>query len=319
MKRLDTINLAEAGKLITHLKTRIRENAENLNGLNETVKLMQNSLKEDPFRKAFSPIEIQDLVEIKDLGLASIASVPTDCSQLIRSYLPRKGVFKTIVSPTKLDIISYKSFFYNPRTGTMDGGIPMDGVSTVIKQNHSMMNEFLNLDLGLIPMNNHELSSKGTLWKALNMAADSLINGFLTELGGLEAHSAGILGYDATDCVLHIVMSQTPDGISFVYGNLFTLVKLGCSCRKLLLNYHIWDGFSVFTPSLVVPDSIQDLVSALQHMDNIECHNILKFREKVSYDFQSSDVFHSSDILDGVGKAALGLFGIVPNPVGGVL
>jgi hypothetical protein len=40
---------------------------------------------------------------------------------------------------------------------------------------------------------NGELSSQGTMWKALNMAADSLINGFLIELGGLEARCGGIL------------------------------------------------------------------------------------------------------------------------------
>lgn len=276
---------------------------------------MRNAFEEDPFRNAFSPISNQDF------GMGSIESVPTSCSQLISRIIPKEGVLKTIVSPTKLEIISFKSLFYNPRTGTMDGGIPMDGVSTVIKENHSMMNEYLNIDLGLSPMNYEELSSRGTLWKALNMAADSLINGLLIELGGLEAHSAGILGYDASDCVLHlhIVMSQTPDSISFIYGNLFTIVKLGSSFRKLWLNYNIWDGLSVFTHTSVVPDSIQELVTALQLKDNIEGHHIIKFREALTYEFQSSNIFQSSDILDGVGKAALGLKGIVPNPVGGVL
>lgn len=274
---------------------------------------MQKSFEEDPLGNALAPVSNQDL------GLSSLVSVPTSCGQLIRRILPQEGVLNTIVSPSKLEIISFKSLFYNPRTGTMEGGIPMDGVSTVIKENHSMMNDYLNIDCGLSPMNYQQLSPQGTMWKALNMAADSLINGFLIELGGLEAHSAGILGYDASDCVLHIVMSQTPDSISFVYGNLFTIVKLGSSFRKLWVNYHIWDGISVFTPSSVVPESIQDLVLALREIDKIEGHNILKFREALSYEFHTSNILKSSDILDGVGKAALGLKGIVPNLVGGVL
>lgn len=69
----------------------------------------------------------------------------------------------------------------------------MDGDSIVIKENHSTMNEYLNKDLGHSPWNYGELSSQWTMWKALNMAADSLINGFLIELGGLKAHCGRIL------------------------------------------------------------------------------------------------------------------------------
>lgn len=305
------ISLTQATHFFTNLKRRISDNAEHLNGFHQTIKQINQSFEQDPFRLAFSPICNPDL------GFGSIESVPT--TQLIRNLFPKEGVYKTIVSPDKLEIISNKSFFYNPRTGTLDGGIPMVEVSPAIIENHSLMMEFINRHLGVTPMSNELISSQGTMWKALNNAAESLINGFMTELGGLEAHCAGIIGYDASDCVLHILMSQTPDSISFIYGNLFTIVKLGGSFRKLWINYHIWDGLSVFLHTSVVPDSIQELVKGLYLLDKIEGHHIIKFREALRYDFQSSSIFQSSDILERVGPTALGLKGIVPNPVGGVI
>lgn len=214
--------------------------------------------------------------------------------------------------------------FYNHRTGTFLSGTPMEGVSTVIQQYHGMMMEYLKGDLGIFPMSYEQLIDSphgtGTMWKALNMAADSLINGFLSELGGLEGVSPGILAYDASDCVLNIVMCQTPESISFIYGNLFTIVKLGGACRKLWVNYHLWDGSSVFRNSnSVVPHSIDELLTALREVDNIDGHNIIRYREALTYGLRSFDVFQSSDILDGEGKVALGLKGIVPNIIGGLL
>jgi len=78
--------------------------------------------------------------------------------------------------------------------------------------------------------------------------------------------SAGIIGYDASDCILHIVMCQTPDSISFVYGKLSSIVKLGGLFRKVLVNYTIWDGVSVFKYNSLVPDSIQEMVIALKKL-----------------------------------------------------
>lgn len=301
-------SITQATHVFTNLKRRISNNAEQLNGLNETIKQMKTYFEQDPFRLAFSPILNQDL------GFGSIESVPT--KQLIRNFIPKDGVYKTIVSPNKLEILSNISFYYNPRTGTLDGGIPMVAVSPAIKENHSIMMEYLNIKLGVTPMSNEQISSHGIMWKALNNAAESLINGLLTELGALEAHSAGIIGYDASDCVLHILMSQTPDSISFIYGNLFTIVKLGGSFRKLWINYHIWDGKSLFRQTNVVPDSIQDLIMGLYEKDKIEGHHIIKFSEALRYEFST---FQSSDILERVGTTALGLKGIVPNPVGGLI
>lgn len=315
------MNLGEVGNFLNRIKKRFRENSENLHGLNETILHMRNSmdslaLEDDPLPKGLS------LMSNQDLGLKSIRYIPTGCNQLIRRVLPEDGVFKTIVSPNKLELITYRSMFFNPRTGTFETGRPMEGVSTVIKEYHRMINEYLNRNLGTFPMSYEQLidSPHGTMWKALNMAADSLINGFLIQLGELEALSAGILAYDASDCVLNIVMCQTPDSISFIYGNLFTMVKLGASFRKLCTNYHIWDGTSLFRDtSGVVPVSIQELVTALQEVDNIDCLNIIKFREALKYDLRSTNIFQESDILDGVGKQALGLKGIVPNIIGAVL
>jgi len=64
-------------------------------------------------RNAFSPNSNQDL------GLASITSVPTDSSHLITRIFPMEGVLKNIVSSKKLQVNTFKSLFYNPRTGAV--------------------------------------------------------------------------------------------------------------------------------------------------------------------------------------------------------
>jgi len=303
------LDLSQATLLLSNIKRRIRNNADQLNGLNETLNQMKTHLEQDPFRLAVSPLLKQDL------GIGSIEPVPT--TQVIRNILPKEGVYKTLVSRNEIELISSKSFWLNQRTGCLDGGIPKDEVSPAIRENHSLMMEFINRHLGVTPMSNEVISSHGTMWKALNHAAESLINGFMSELANLEAHSAGIIGYDASDCVLHIIMSQTPDSISFIYGNIFTIVRLGGTARKLWINYHIWDGLSLFRGDVsAVPDSIQDLIKELYVKEKIEGHHIFKYRQAIRYEF---GILESSDILERVGPAALGLKGIVPNLVGGLI
>lgn len=43
------MNLRELANFLNRIKKRIRENSENLHGLNETIQQMRNSLEEDPF------------------------------------------------------------------------------------------------------------------------------------------------------------------------------------------------------------------------------------------------------------------------------
>lgn len=146
------------------------------------------------------------------------------------------------------------------------------------------------------------------MWKTVNMATDELINGFLKELSSLEASWYGIVGYDASECILSVVLAQTPDSVCLIYGNLFAIVKLGVDTYTLL-NYSIWDGLSLFSQTSVIPESIDDY---LRHVikDN-ENHFAGGFQicEEIRNRINISS--RSSDILDRVGKEALGLKGIV--------
>ncbi|MFS9531473.1 hypothetical protein Q6247_25160, partial [Klebsiella pneumoniae] len=161
---IGSVNLTQATHAFTNLKRRISNNAEQLNGLNDTFKHMRNSFEQDPFRLPLSS-------SLKrDLGFGSIESVPTThlirnmfpkegiynsiepTTQVIRNLFPMEGVYQSIVSPDKLEILTHKSYFYNPRTGTLDGGIPMDEVNPAIKENYSIMMEFINSELGVTPI-----------------------------------------------------------------------------------------------------------------------------------------------------------------------
>lgn len=187
----------------------------------------------------------------------------------------------------------------------------MDGVSPTIIQNHSIMTEYFNR-MGFTPMSEDLISSHGIMWKALNHAVESLINGFKIELGALEEAAGGLMSYDASDCVLHIVMSQTPDSISLVYGNLFTIVKIGCSFRKVWYNYHTWDALSAFCNGCPIPDGLSVFTNALWQKDKIHGYHIVVDLEEGL----RNELGTSSDILERVGAMALGLKGIVPAPLG---
>lgn len=302
---IGTFHLAQATDLLTILKRRIRHNADQLNGLQDTFKHMTNSFEQDPFRMAIKPPLKQDL----DIGI--IDTVPT--TQLISNILPKEGIYKTIVSHKEFELISSKSFYFNPRSGTLDGGVPMDGVSPTIIQNHSIMTEYFNR-MGFTPMSEDLISSHGIMWKALNHAVESLINGFKIEFGALEEAAGGLMSYDATDCVLHIVISQTPDSISLVYGNLFSIVKIGCSFRKVWYNYNTWDARSDFCNGCPIPDGLSEFTNALWHKEKIHGYHIVVDLEEGLRN--ALGTYTSSDILERVGAMALGLKGIVPAPLG---
>jgi hypothetical protein len=172
-KLLDNNSLSIRKRSNEILSNEPRHNADQLNGLQDTFKHMTNSLEQDPFRMAFNPLLKQDL----DIG--SIDTVPT--TQLCSNILPKEGIYKTLVSHKEFELISSKSFYFNPRSGTLDGGVPMDGVSPTIILNHSIMTEYFNR-MGFTPMSEDLISSHGIMWKALNHAVESLIKGFKLEL-----------------------------------------------------------------------------------------------------------------------------------------
>lgn len=298
-------NFSQATHIFTDIKSRINNNADQLNGWNDTFKHMTNSFEQDPFRMAYKPLLKQDL----DIG--SIDTVPT--TQLIRKIFPMEGVYNTLVSPTGHGLMSYKSFFYNPRSGSFDGGIPMDGVSHPIIRNHSLMTEYFK-NKGFTPMSEDLISSHGIMWKTLNHVAESLVNSSIKELGALEHAVGGLIGYDATDCVLHILISQTPDSISLVYGNIFTLVKIGNSFRKVWVDYHTYDYHTAFTDGCPVPLSIWEYTQGLAKSVNINkgYHIYVGIEDSLKNNLGTYD---TSDILERVGARALGLKGIIPSTI----
>lgn len=291
------MNLLE--RFINTLKTSIRDKSQSKNAINHNINNIINNFEED------------EMISYQDSCIDSIEPI-TSSSQLISSILPKHEFLKTIVSPKKLEIISFKSLYFNPLTGTMNDGIPMEGINPIIRDNYRLMTKFLNIDLGLTPMNSDELASRGILWKLLNKATGNLLSAFLTKLCGLEELSGQIINYDASDCVLHIVMCQTPESISFVYGNLFTIVKLGC-LTKLWINSSICDGLYLFSDISVVPDSIQDLVTTLDVCENIRGHHFYTHMEELKYEFKPTY------LLDKVGMVPFGLLGTVPYNVGKIL
>lgn len=117
------------------------------------------------------------------------------------------------------------------------------------------------------------------------------------------------MSYDASDCVFHIVLCHTPEIISYVYGNLFTIVKIGCF-TKLWINYTIWDGQSLFNEVMVVPDSIMDLISSLEVCEKIGGYHLITISDDLGYDMNSTDT------LDKVGKECIGLKGWVTTQDG---
>jgi len=159
---------------------------------------------------------------------------------IITRLNPKEDSLGSILNVKDWKVFSLNAFYFDPESGTMNDGLPMDGIKPVIRENHRLMRDLL-IDYGVIPMLSEELASNQNIWKLVNKATYDLLDGLRNKLRRVSEFLKPTMNYDASDCVFHMVMCHTPERISCVYANLFTIVKIG-SLTKVWINYNIWDG-----------------------------------------------------------------------------
>lgn len=245
------------------------------------------------------------------LGTNQTSIIRLSINQMISRFLPRTGIYPALVKNDKIEHISYKSIFFDPKTGTLKDGYPVEGeyVHPIICDYYPMITKLFNEDCGFTPMNSDELATRGRLWKILNKATAELVSQFLKklELEKLEVVCGDSISYDASDCLLTLVMSQSPDGISIIGGNLFAIMKIGYN-TKYWLDFNMIDVLSEFHYKYFMPNEIFNWLNELEDTHGITGDHLLKFSQGLRLEDD-----YPSDILERVGKQALGLKGVLPR------
>jgi hypothetical protein len=109
--------------------------------------------------------------------------------------------------------------------------------------------------INVSPLCNDQLRVERRFWSLFNKASEDLQKSLANKLTQFEQISHSI-NYQVTQCLVHMTTCQSHDGIHYVYGNIFALVKLGFYTT-------VWYNFTECTPYLysndLVPAEFLDL------------------------------------------------------------
>lgn len=163
--------------------------------------------------------------------------------------LPDQHFLKSLLRDNTNLYYQIKCKYYNPKTKRMVDFIPNTELDPIISYNYYYLREMLGLK-NLTPMRYAELSQQRKLWHVFNRASEDLHESLRNKLTQFEQITDKI-SHKMTQCLVHVVTCQSHDGISYVYGNIFALVKFGFFTT-------VWFNFTECDPSICSGDMVPD-------------------------------------------------------------
>lgn len=137
--------------------------------------------------------------------------------------------------------------YYNPKVKAMQDFIPITELDPILSYKYYYLREMFQL-MNVSPISNEKLREDRRLWRVFNRASEDLHKSLATKLSQFEQISHSIK-YQVTQCLVHMITCQSHDGIQYVYGNIFALVKLGFYTT-------VWYNFTECTPYLYSNDLV---------------------------------------------------------------
>jgi hypothetical protein len=276
-------------------KLRLLNNREYLNGFNDSFAQMRNILLKDRISYGLSSMENFDKIL---------------SSKFNGKCLQELDILKTILRNSSHNYFCFKAMYYNQRTKSMVDFIPITELDPLISYKYYYMRELLRLK-NITPMNVAELQAQRTLWNVFNKASADLHSSLQNKLTQFEQISHKIRK-KVEQCLVHVVTCQSHDGISYVYGNIFALVKLGFFTT-------VWYNYTKCDPSLyngdILPDGFLDLFC--NDKSNIPGYTKFVFMETQKNMTQSIvEAFEEApfkDMLDSIHKLELEEFETLPD------
>lgn len=163
--------------------------------------------------------------------------------------LPDQHFLKSLLRDNTSMYYQIKCKYYNPITKSMVDFIPNTELDPVISYNYYYLREMLGLK-HITPLSYCELSQQTKLWHVFNRASEDLNQALRNKMTQFEqiTHQISI---KMTQCLVHVVTCQSHDGISYVYGNIFALVKLGFYTS-------VWYNYTECDPSIFSGDMVPE-------------------------------------------------------------
>jgi len=130
---------------------------------------------------------------------------------------------------------------------------PSNELEAIFHYKYSYMREFFCIR-NITPLNYSELKRDSLLLDAYKRGKESLESSLSYKLSQFQKINHTI-SHKVTQCVVHVVTSQSLSGVRYVYGNLLALVKLGCFTT-------VWYNYTECAPDFLssgmLPDQFVD-------------------------------------------------------------
>lgn len=144
--------------------------------------------------------------------------------------------------------------YYNPKRKAMQDYIPITTFDPILSYKYYYLRELFQI-MNMSQIVNGELREDRRLWHVFSRASEDLHKSLESKLSQFEQISHSIK-YQVKQCLVHMSTCQSHDGIHYVYGNIFALVKLGFYTT-------VWYNFTECSPYLcsndLVPAEFLDL------------------------------------------------------------
>ena len=208
----------------------------------------------------------------------SIDKMKENMRNYINKYEPDKGMSK---DNTNFYYTTGGKYYHPGLKHMID---PSNELEAIFPYKESYMREFFGTR-NITPLPYSELKRDSLLLDAYKRGKESLESSLEYKLSQFQKINHAI-SHKVTQCVVHVVTSQSLSGVRYVYGNLLALVKLGCFTT-------VWYNYTECAPDFLssgmIPDNFVDFFKHVSDVPGSEELSLLETKDDTTQSIVEAD------------------------------